>query len=87
MEPDTEYSELLQRYRHYADDSPEAHQRRDDAHLALTEERELRPPLPPGHAQRFPCYGCGLGLGFGPAEGLNGHVYHPVCRERAKETG
>ncbi len=45
MEPDTEYSELLQRYRHYADDSPEAHQRRDDARLALTEERELRQGL------------------------------------------
>ncbi len=87
MEPDTEYSELLQRYRHYADDSPEAHRRRDDAHIALVEERERRPLLPPGHAQRFACHGCGLALGFGPADGLNGQAYHPVCQERAKEMG
>ena len=83
-----DFSHLLRSYENYRPDPDLAElQRRDDAHLALTEERELRPPLPLGHAQRFPCYGCGLGLGFGPAEGLNGHVYHPVCRERAKEMG
>ena len=82
------YNEMYQTYERYVpEQTQEDIQRRDDEHLALVEEREIRGlRLPEGVGEMYSCALCGKMMVHPDCENSGAAQYHPACAEQARET-